>query len=195
MKRFTIILTAGLLAITPFAAAQTQTQGTQTPGIQTPGAPGQRNPALAATFDLVREVNGLSELNKSPKTAITRAQAQKLLPILKGLQTAKTLPPATATRLLTQIEDTLSDPQLTALDALALKRQQGFRPGGQAGGQGRPAGAAGQGFQGGQFQGGQGGAGQGSAAQRRQPGGNPFLFGRMTQGLNDLVKVLTLKAK
>ncbi len=181
MKRFTIILTAGLLAITPFAAAQTQ-------GVQTPGAPGgARNPAMAASFNLVREVNGLSELNKSPKTAITRAQAQKLLPILKGLQTAKTLPAATATKLLGQIEDTLSDPQLTALDALALKRQQGFRPGGQGGGQGRPAGAAGQGFQ--------GGAGQGNTAQRRQPGGNPFLFGRMTQGLTDLMKALTLKAR
>lgn len=184
MKRFTIILTAGLLAISPFAAAQTQT-----PGTQNPGGPGQRSPAFAATFDLVREVNGLSELNKSPKTAITRAQAQKLLPILKGLQTAKTLPPATASKLLGQIEDTLSDPQLTALDALALKRPAGgFRPAGQAGGQGRPAGAAGQGFQGGVGQG-------GSTAQRRQPGGNPFLFGRMTQGLTDLVKALTLKAK
>ncbi len=180
MKNRVTLSIAALLTLTPLAGAQT---GATQPGQSQPGG---RNPAFAATFDLVREVNGLTELNKDPKTAINRAQAQKLLPILRGLQTAKTLPPAAATKILTQMEAVLTDPQLSALDALALKRQAGgpgrFGPGGQGGpGGGRP--------------GSQGGNGQGSARPARIPGMNPFLRGRGVQSLSALITTLGQTSK
>ncbi|GGJ70574.1 hypothetical protein [Deinococcus aquiradiocola] len=182
-----LALTA-LLGLLPLAHAQ-QTQAA--PGVQ--GTPGQRgpggahNPAFAATFDLIRTVNGLRDLDKDPKTAITRAEAKTLLPILKTLQSARTLPPATATSTLARIEDTLSDPQLTALDTIALKRQQAMRSGqGRQGYTGpRPGGSS------------QGQPGQAGTGPRptRTPGMNPFLQGRVADGLGTLIRTLTARAK
>lgn len=180
---------AAFLTLTPFAVAQSaQTQSSQTqPGQSQPGNPPGRNPAFAATFDLVREVNGLNELSRDPKTTINKTQAGKLLPILKEIQSAKTLPAASATKTLGQIEGVLNDAQLGALDALALKRQQQGGRGGQR--------SAGQG-QNGQSQGGQNTqGGTRGTGYIRTPGMNPFLQGRSSDGLKALIKSLTQTAK
>jgi hypothetical protein len=206
MKKRIVVPFAALLALAPFASAQTARPSTTPPaaGQAQPGQPGgPRDPAFAATFDLLREVNGLSQLNKDPKTAISRAQAQKLLPILKGLQGAKTLPAASATKTLTQLEGVLTDTQLSALDALALKRQQGgpgqFGQGGQRGQTGQRNQAQGNQLQGGQGQFGQRGPGdaQGNATGRpaRTPSMNPFTQGRGAQGLSALITTLTQTAR
>jgi len=157
------------------------------------GTPGQRgpastrNPAFAATFDLIRTVNGLRDLDKDPKTAITRAEAKTLLPILKTLQSARTLPPATATRTLARIEDTLSDPQLTALDTIALKRQQASaqRPGPPGVPPDHVRAAAVRASR----------ARPDGPRPTRTPGMNPFLQGRVADGLGTLIRTLTARAK
>ena len=144
--------------------------------------------------------HSLSELEKTPATAVTKAQAKQLLPLLQKLTTAASISPADATKTLTQLEDKiLSDKQVTALDDLDLKRQeerraQRAKSGGSAQGGGLRIpgvpvriGAQGQNRPAGQAQGGQ------QAGQR--PGGfgsgpfNPFKQGRQADALKKYIAV------
>jgi len=107
--------------------------------------------AYQPVFDLSRTVNILGEVDKQKGLAFTKAQAQKLLPILKDLQTRSDLKPADAQKILSNLEDNiLSDAQLNWIDQTQLQRQQQARQRfQQGGGQGQGE----QGSEGGQGQG------------------------------------------
>ncbi len=197
-----------LCAALVLGAASAQ-QGGTTPSGQ--NQPRQLDPAQRARFqamqpvlDLAGRVSLLSELEKTPATAVTKAQAKQLLPLLQKLTTATSITPADATKTLTQLEDKiLSDKQVTALDDLDLKRQEERRAlraksGGSAQGGGLRIpgvpvriGAQGQNRPAGQAQGGQ------QAGQR--PGGfgsgpfNPFKQGRQADALKKYIAVLQKK--
>ncbi len=125
-------------------------------------------------FDLTRTVGILDELDKQKGLAFTKAQATKLLPILKDLQTRADLKPADATKILSNIEDNvLTDPQLAWIDKTQLQRQADARKRFQQDGQGQNQ--NGQGGQGGQRQGGFGGPGGGRAGMFQAiQDGKPF---------------------
>lgn len=205
------VLTLGLTllggaALTPQAQAQqTQAQPGQGGGQQRQLDPAQRArfAALQPVFDLSGRVSLMPELEKTPKTALTKAQAKQLLPLLLRLQGAPSITAQSATATLTQIEDKiLTDAQVTALDDLDLKRQEERR----AARASNPGGAAGQGFRlpglpGGAFGGGQGGQNrQGQNGQQASQGGapgngpfNPFTRGRGADTLKSYIAVLQKK--
>lgn len=197
------ILPTSLLVLVSLASAQ---QG----GMGQSGQQRQMTPEMQARMkqmqpimDLAQGVRLLPDLEKNKATAMTRAQAAQLLPILKALQTAQALDPNNARKYLSQIEDKiLTDRQLTAMDDLALKEekeraarraqaQKGQTntripgvPGGMLGGQNR----AGQNNQNGSRNA-QGQAGQGSRSGQF----NPFKQGRQADALKAYIAVLQKK--
>ncbi len=160
---------------------------------------------MQPVFDLSSRVALMPELEKNKATAVTKAQAKSLLPLLQKLQTAASLTGAEATKTLTQIEDKiLTDKQVTALDDLDLKRQEERRAARQkAGSSGNTQGGTGlriPGLPGGTFggqrqgQGGQGQARQGQGGQGQASGPfNPFKTGRGADTLKAYIAVLQKK--
>lgn len=198
------ILPTSLLVLVSLASAQ---QG----GMGQSGQQRQMTPEMQARMkqmqpimDLAQGIRLLPDLEKNKATAMTRAQAAQLLPILKALQTAQALDPNNARKYLSQIEDKiLTDRQLTAMDDLALKeekeraarRAQAQKsgqtntripgvPGGMLGGQN----GAGQNNQNGSRNA-QGQAGQGSRSGQF----NPFKQGRQADALKAYIAVLQKK--
>lgn len=134
-------------------------------------------------FELTRTVGFFDELEKQKGLSFTKAQATKLLPILKDLQNRADLKPADANKILSNIEDNiLTDAQLAWIDKTQLQRQEEARRRFQQGGGQNGQGQNGQGFGGGQGQG-QNGQGQG---QRQGgfggPGGRAGMFQAIQQG-------------
>ena len=193
-----------LLLLTAPALAQ-QNQG------QNQGGQGQRqfqiDPAQRArmqafqpVLDLSRTLRMLPEMHKQKGLAISKAQASKLIPILKDIQTRKSLKPKDADALLIKIEDTLSDAQLTWIDKQQVRRPGQGGQNGQNGQNGQGGGFRQNGGQGGQFQN-NGQNQQGGQGSNRGPGGfqammtaaNPFavdpLKGQVTSLLGTLQKI------
>lgn len=194
----TATVTLGLVSL---ASAQTG-QGAQNPNL-TPEMRA-RMAQMKPVMDLAQDVRLLPELEKNKATAMTKAQARQLLPILTALQQASAVAPNDAKKYLSQIEDKiLTDKQLTAMDDLALKAEQEraarraqAQAGGQAGGARVPGLPPffGPGGQGGVRTGAQGAAGQGGQAQNAQPGQfNPFKQGRGADALKAYIAVLQKK--
>ncbi|MCD0169850.1 hypothetical protein [Deinococcus sp. 23YEL01] len=163
------------------ASAQQSAQRQMTPEMQA------RLKAMQPVTDLAQTVRLLPDLEKNKATALSKAQAAQLLPILTTLQKAAAVQPNDARKYLTQIEDKiLTSKQLTALDGLFLKAEkereaQRAQTQGQGGGN-RPAGqGVGRPDQNGQGQGG-------------QPGQfNPFKQDRLADGLKAYVALLKKK--
>lgn len=201
--RTTLILTALAFTTLALGAATAQTAATgqrqMTPEMQA------RMKAMQPVTDLAQTVRLLPDLEKNKATALTRAQAKLLLPILTTIQKASSVQPNDARKYLTQIEDKiLTARQLTALDSLMLKAEQDrearrtqAQRSGQTQGQRVPGMPGGLGtLMGGQGQrpAGQPGQGQGGQGQGGQPGPfNPFKQGRMAEQLGAYIKVLQKK--
>ncbi len=196
--RTTLILTTLALGA---ASAQTAAPGQRqmTPEMQA------RMKAMQPVNDLAQTVRLLPDLEKNKATALTKAQAKLLLPILTVIQKATSVQPNDARKYLTQIEDKiLTARQLTALDSLMLKAEQDrearraqAQRSGQTQGQRVPGLPGGLGtVMGGQGQrpAGQTGSAQGGQGQGGQPGPfNPFKQGRMAEQLGAYIKVLQKK--
>ncbi|MDR6220296.1 hypothetical protein [Deinococcus soli (ex Cha et al. 2016)] len=198
MIRTPLILTALILTALGAAGAQTGTTGQRqmTPEMQA------RLKAMQPVTDLAQTVRLLPDLEKNKATALTKAQAKQLLPILTTLQKASSVQPNDAKKYLTQIEDRiLTGKQLAALDTLLLKAEQereARRTQNQSGQNqsqrvpGMP-GALG-GLMGGQRPAGASQAGPGQNSQGGQPGQfNPFRQGRSAEQLGAYIKVLQKK--
>ncbi|THF87092.1 hypothetical protein E7T09_07950 [Deinococcus sp. KSM4-11] len=194
MKHTALLTTA--LAVTTLAAAQQTQQRQLTPEMQA------RMKQMQPIFDLAQDIRLLPDLEKNPATAMTKAQAKLLLPILTSLQKAAGIQPNDAKKYLSQIEDKImTEGQLTAMDDLQLKAEQeraARRAQAQAsGGAGvRIPGVPGAGgFGGGQRPGGQNGAqGQNGQGGNFQPGQfNPFKQGRQADALKAYIMVLQKK--
>ncbi|WP_155298144.1 hypothetical protein [Deinococcus kurensis] len=198
------LLSALTLALLGAAHAQTGTPGQRqlTPEMQA------RLKAMQPVTDLAQTLRLLPDLEKNKTTALTKAQANLLLPILTAVQKASSVQPGDAKKYLTQIEDkVLTDRQLTALDSLMLKaeqerearRTQAGRTRSQGSGQaqrvpGLPGGLGGVLGGQGQRPGGAGQAPTGQSGQGGQPGTfNPFKQGRMAEQLGAYIKVLQKK--
>ncbi|MBZ9750423.1 hypothetical protein K7W42_06060 [Deinococcus sp. HMF7604] len=196
-----VLMTAAVVSAS-FAAAQTSGQP------QMSAEQRARMTQMQAVMDLAQTVRLLPELEKNKTTALTKAQAKVLLPILTTIQKAASVQPNDAKKYLTQIEDkVLTSKQLTALDTLMLKAekereaQRAQRQAGSQGGQARIPGVPG-GFLPGQGQGQRpsGQAGQGAQAARDgqaqggQPGQfNPFKQGRSADDLKKYIAALQKK--
>lgn len=150
----------------------------QPPDGPPPGQSGQRTldpkvqkklQAYRVVFDLVSGVGLMGELDQQKGLSFSKPQAQKLLPILKNLQTRSDLKPTDAEKILTNIEDNILSPaQLKWMDQTLLKRQEEAR-------KRREQGQQNQGQN--QF--------QGQQAQAPRPGGPGGMFGMfqaITQG-------------
>lgn len=88
----------------------------------------QRFEAYRPVLDLVATVGLLDELDKQRGLAFTKAQAQKLLPILRDLQTRTDLKPAEASKILSNIEDNILTPaQLKWMDQTILQQREEAR--------------------------------------------------------------------
>ncbi|GAA0517993.1 hypothetical protein [Deinococcus depolymerans] len=176
------------------ASAQQSAQRQMTPEMQA------RMKAMQPITDLAQTVRLLPDLEKNRATALTKAQAAQLLPILTTLQKAAAVQPNDAKKYLTQIEDKiLTAKQLTALDGLFLKAEkerEAQRAQRQSSGQnagtripGLPGGVGGFG---GNRSGGQNA--QGQNGQGGQPGQfNPFKQERTAEQLKAYVAVLKKK--
>ncbi|GGK94297.1 hypothetical protein [Deinococcus radiotolerans] len=189
------------LALLSAASAQTGAQGQRqmTPEMQA------RMKAMQPVLDLAQDLRLLPDLEKNKATALTKAQAKQLLPILTAIQKASSVQPNDAKKYLTQIEDKiLTGKQLTAMDDLQLKaeqerearRTQAQRSSTQGQGQrvpGLPGGLGG--FLGGQGQrpGGAGQAGPGQTSQGQAGTFNPFKQGRMADQLKAYIALLQKK--
>ncbi|GGS16119.1 hypothetical protein [Deinococcus knuensis] len=184
-----------LTALTVGAASAQQTgQRQMTPEMQA------RMKAMQPITDLAQTVRLLPDLEKNKATALTKAQAAQLLPILTTLQKAAAVQPNDAKKYLTQIEDKiLTAKQLTALDGLFLKAEkerEAQRAQRQSSGQnagtripGLPGGVGGFG---GNRSGGQNA--QGQNGQGGQPGQfNPFKQERTAEQLKAYVALLKKK--
>lgn len=200
-----ILLLTSVLTLAAFASAQQTTPNRQmTPEMRA------RMAQFQTVNDLAQDIRLLPELEKNKATAMSKAQAKQLLPILTALQKATGVQPNDAKKYLTQIEDKiLTDKQLTALDSLVLKaekereaqraqRQAGSGAQGGAGVRlpGVPGGLGG-GFAG-QRPGGQ--AARGAAGGQNAQGGpfdptkfNPFKQGRAADALKAYIAVLQKK--
>lgn len=201
-----LMLSATLLLGAAFAQQTAQGQSAQS-GQQRQLDPAQRArfQAMQPVFDLASRVSLMSELEKDKASAVTRAQAKQLLPLLQKLQISASLTAADATKTLSQIEDKiLTDKQVTALDDLDLKRQEERRAARQkAGGNGQGGSFRIPGLPGGAFggqnrqgQNGQGQNGQGQQAGRGGPGSgpfNPFKQGRQADALKAYITLLQKK--
>lgn len=168
----------------------------QQPG---PGGPPNLTPEMQKkiqeyrpVFDLTSSIRMLTEVDAQKGLAFTKAQAQKLLPILKDLQTRTDLKPADASKILSNLEDNILTPaQLKWMDETQLKRQQEARQRAQQGQ--RQGGFFGPGGQnGGNRQGGPGG-GRGGLFQAILQGKpfNPFKEGRAAENLQALITLLS----
>lgn len=202
LTRAAQLLPALTLALLGAVNAQTGTQRQMTPEMQA------RMKAMQPVLDLAQTVRLLPDLEKNKATALTKAQAGQLLPILTAIQKASSVQPNDAKKYLTQIEDKiLTDKQLTAMDDLQLKaeqerearRTQAQRTQTQGGGQGQrvpglPGGLGGVLGGQGQRPGGAGQAPAGQSGQGGQPGTfNPFKQGRAAGQLGAYIKVLQKK--
>lgn len=88
----------------------------------------QRRPfANRELNQLMRLIQDLNELEKNKKTAITKDQAKKLIPILQDIMKKESLPSKEAEKFITKIEDILTDEQITFLDKLEIERQERMR--------------------------------------------------------------------
>ncbi|OLV17715.1 hypothetical protein [Deinococcus marmoris] len=173
------LLTA-VLALSALASAQQTNQNRQlTPEMRA------RITQMQSINDLAQDIRLLPELEKNRATAMSKAQAKQLLPILTGLQKAVSVQPNDARKYLSQIGDRiLTTKQRTTLNALTLKAgqertaQRGQRQAGAGGRGGNAANAGGQNGQGGQF----------------DPGRfNPFKTGRGADALKAYIAVLQKK--
>ncbi len=147
----------------------------------------QRFEAYRPVFDLVGTIGLLDEVEKQRGLAFTKAQATRLLPILRDLQTRTNLKPADAEKILTNIENNILSPaQLKWMDQTLLQRREEARQRReQGGGQNPPAqgNLQGQPRQGGFFQ----------AIAQGQPY-NPFKEQpRAAENLKNLIALLSKK--
>ncbi len=101
----------------------------------------QRLEAYRPVFDLVATIGLMDEVEKQRGLAFTRAQATRLLPILRDLQARADLKPADAERILANIENNILTPaQLKWMDQTLLQRREEARQRReQGGGQAPPA--------------------------------------------------------
>ncbi|WP_019585404.1 hypothetical protein [Deinococcus apachensis] len=204
-KYVKVILPLGFVLL-PVAAAQQSSRSGQNAPQLTPEMRA-RMAQMQPIMDLSQTVRLLPDLEKNKATAVTKAQARQLLPILTALQKAKAVQPNDAKKYLTQIEDKiLTGKQLTALDDLTLKAEQerearraqaqqsgqggqgGFRIPGVPGGLGAQR-AAGTG----QNRAGQNGQGQGGPGNFQPGQFNPFAQGRGADALKQYIAVLQKK--
>jgi hypothetical protein len=74
--------------------------------------------------DLSSLLRDFQSLEKDKKLAITKKQAEKLIPILQDLGKKNLLPAKDAEKYIEKIENVLTDAQLTFLDKLALEREK-----------------------------------------------------------------------
>jgi hypothetical protein len=162
-----------VFALCAFASAQQNTPNRQmTPEMRA------RMAQFQSINDLAQDIRLLPELEKNKATALTKAQARQLLPILTALQKATSVQPNDAKKYLSQIEDKiLTEKQLTALDGLMLKAEQ-QRAAQRA--QRGTNGGGGQGQSGVRIPGVPGGFGGGFGGQR--PGGQSVAGGQNAQG-------------
>ncbi len=102
----------------------------------------QRLEAYRPVFDLVSTIGLMDEVEKQRGLAFTKAQATRLLPILRDLQTRADLKPADAEKILASIENNILTPaQLKWMDQTLLqRREEARRRREQGGGQTPPAG-------------------------------------------------------
>ncbi|RIH92420.1 hypothetical protein Mgrana_01716 [Meiothermus granaticius NBRC 107808] len=185
--------------------AQSPTPAPSSPGGRTGMSDEMRKKlqAYRPVFDLTQSVALMNELDRQKGLAFSKAQAQKLLPLLKGLTTRSDLKPAEADKILSTIEDTiLTDAQLQWMDTTRLAREEQLRQRTQAQGQQgqggvRLPGAPPIGGLGGQRSGQtrQGGsrAGLFQALQEGKPF-NPFKEGRAKENLEALIALLGQRA-
>ncbi|MCX7782488.1 MAG: hypothetical protein N2318_02455 [Meiothermus sp.] len=151
----------------------------------------QRFETYRPVFDLVGTIGLMDELEKQRGLAFTKAQAQKLLPILRDLQNRADLKPADASKILSNIEDNILTPaQLKWMDETILKqREEARRRREQASGQNPQAGQ-------GNFQGPPGGGNRGGLFQAIAQGKpyNPFKEQpRTADNLKNLIALLSKK--
>ncbi|RIH74291.1 hypothetical protein Mterra_04095 [Calidithermus terrae] len=183
------ILTAVLVLLSSLALAQ---------GFviqQAPGPGGQLDPEARRrleqyrpVFELQNSLRLMLELDKQKNLSFTKAQAQKLLPVLKDLQARADLKPADAEKILANIEDKILTPaQLKWMDETQLKRQQELRQRRENGGP-----AQGNNLQG-PGPGGPGGPRGGGLFQAIQQGKpfNPFKEDPAKKTLADLIALLS----
>lgn len=191
-----IVLAVSAIALTSVALAQ-------------PGGPGNFSPEMRKKFEAYRPVFELSTLvrmlqdvEKEKGLAFSKAQAGKLLPILKDLKGRADIKPADAEKILSNIEDNiLSDAQLDWIDKTRLERQEEARrrqeERGQQGQQGQGVRVPGLppigGGQGGQRQGGPGGQGGFFRAIMEGKPVNPFKDGRGKENIDAIITVLSKK--
>ncbi|BAW00741.1 uncharacterized protein TTMY_0328 [Thermus thermophilus] len=116
----------------------------------------ERLQAYRPVFELVGTVRLLLEMDGQRGFTLTKAQAQRLLPLLRRLQSLPDLKPVEAERILTEIEEKILTPaQLKWLDTRRLEVQrarqappEGQRPGNGQGQRGaNPGGQGPGGFQ------------------------------------------------
>ncbi|GIW33944.1 hypothetical protein [Meiothermus sp.] len=149
----------------------------------------QRFEAYRPVFDLVATLGLMDELDKERGLAFTKAQAQKLLPLLRDLQNRADLKPADASKILTNIEDNILTPaQLKWIDQTILKqREEARQRREQASGQNPQAGQ-------GNFQGPPGGRGGLFQAIAQGKPYNPFKEQpRTADNLKNLIALLSKK--
>lgn len=190
-------LTLTALAFLTGTHAQQSAQRQMTPEMQA------RMKAMQPVLDLAQTVRLLPTLEKNKTTAMTKAQARALLPLLTALQKASSVQPNDARKYLTQIEDKiLTSRQLSTLDDLTLKAEQErearrtqTQRSSQTGQGARLPGAgliAGAGRAPGQDQNTQGRPAQGQATQGQPGTFNPF---RQARTADDLKAYITLLQK
>ncbi|RIH82493.1 hypothetical protein Mlute_02475 [Meiothermus luteus] len=140
----------------------------------------QRFEAYRPVFELVATIGLMEELDKQRDLSLTKAQAQRLLPILRDLQNRPDLKPAEAAKALSTIEDSILTPaQLKWMDETLLKRREEAR---QRQGQNPQAGSP-------QAPGGRGGLFQAIAQGRPY---NPFREQpRAAESLKNLITLLS----
>ncbi len=112
-KVFLLSIFIFLLITLNFALAQTQPQLQQRRGFMS-----------QEVQYLVRLIRDLRELDKDKKVAITKVQAQKLIPVLQELSKVQQLPKKEAEKFINRIEGILTDAQITYLDKLQIERQK-----------------------------------------------------------------------
>jgi hypothetical protein len=145
----------------------------------------ERFQQMRPVFDLMGNVMLMLDLDKEKGLAFTKAQAQKLLPVLKDLRSRADLKPADAEKILANIEDKiLTEKQLSWMDDTQLKRAEERRKRFEASG-----GVAGQMAQGGGRTGGPGGGAMFQAVMSGKPF-NPFKDAEMGKPCADLIKLL-----
>lgn len=181
------ILTAVLALLSSLVLAQEIIIQQQGPGPQQADPEARKRfEQYRPVFDLMSSLRLMLELDRQKNLSFSKAQAQKLLPMLKDLQTRADLKPADAAKILTNIEDKILTPaQLKWMDETQLKRQEEMRQRAQNGGGGpdnlRVPGPGGQ------------GGPRGSLFQAIQQGKpfNPFKEDPAKKTLTDLIALLS----